>query len=59
VNFWLIVAAEPTNASEKLPSAASASAGASVGGRVGDVASASAVTSEAPKSHFFLAMKKI
>jgi hypothetical protein len=45
VNFWLIVAAEPTNASEKLPSAASASA--------------SAVASEAAKSHFFLAMKKI
>jgi hypothetical protein len=59
VNFWLIVAAEPTNASEKLPSAASASAARASAAASATSASAPAVASEAPKSHFFLAMKKI
>jgi hypothetical protein len=44
VNFWLIVAARPSNASEKLPSAA-------LGGLV-------FAAPKGPKRHFFLAMKK-
>jgi hypothetical protein len=59
VNFWLIVAAEPSNASEKLLSEASASARDASAGASAASADAPEETPKAPKLHFFLAMKKI
>jgi hypothetical protein len=58
VKFWLIVAARPTNASEKLPAEPLGGLVAAPRALARSHRSALAAPPEAPKRHFFLAMKK-